>query len=76
VIRPTLSRFVLLKLFAAVVLIPVVKLGLVPAKVAPPVTESVFVVVAPPTVIEDTTRSGATGKTTDPAVMVETFIVL
>ena len=35
VIRPTLSRVVLLKLFAAEVLIPALKLGLVPLKLAP-----------------------------------------
>jgi hypothetical protein len=76
VIRPTLSRLLLLKLFAPPVSMPAVKLGLVPAKVAPLVTESDCVVVAPLTVIEDTTRFGATGKTTLPAVMVETLMVL
>jgi hypothetical protein len=76
-ICPQLSKFVLLKLFAPLLLMPVRKLGLVPLKLPPLVTESVCVAVAPLTVIDDTTRFGSsTGKITDPAVIVETFIVL
>jgi hypothetical protein len=75
-ICPQLSKFVLLKLLGPLLLMPAVKLGLDPAKFAPLVTESVAVLVDPLTVIEDTTRSGAIGKTADPAVMVETVMLL
>jgi hypothetical protein len=76
-ICPQLSKFVLLKLLGPLLLIPVRKLGLVPLKLPPLVTVIVCVVVAPLTVIDDTKRFGlSTGKMTDPAVIVETFIVL
>jgi hypothetical protein len=75
-ICPQLSKFVLLKLFAPLLLMPVVKLGLDPAKFAPLVTESVAVLVNPLTVIEDTIRFGSTGTITLPAVIVETVMLL
>ena len=85
VILPTLSRVVLLKLFAAAVLIPELKLGLVPLKFAPSlnvgaaakvvtlllptVREPVFVLLT--TVMEEKLPAVTGGDTIEDTVIVE-----